>query len=83
MDDIRAPPLEHEEQLDAQRGRQRTRKAIEGDFQRKRKAKGKAPTKDVEYMDDVALKDAETTILRHFEYNRVDDIASHIDAAID
>ena len=46
-------------------------------------ARGKASAEDVEHIDDVALKDAETTILHHYQYNRVDDIASHIDAAID
>ena len=83
MDDVYAPLLEYKEELELQHQRRKTKKAIEGDYQRKRKAKWKAPAEDVEHMDDVVLKDAETTILHHYQYNRVDDIASHIDATID
>ena len=50
---------------------------------RKRKKKGKAPAEDDETIDDITLKEVELTIKRHFHYQRVDDIASHIDAAID
>jgi len=79
-DNVHMSPSSHEE---PQRQRRRSRKAMEGDHQHKRKTKMKAPIEYIENMDGLALIDAERTILRHYQYKRVDDISNHIDAAID
>jgi len=51
--------------------------------QRKRKKKGKAPAQNDESMDDQTLKEGELTIKHHFNYQKVDNIPSHINSAID
>ena len=73
----------HEEDLEPAPLRRSKRKTSEENSKRKKKKKGKAPIEDVESTDDLTLKDAKLTVLQHFEYQRVDDIYSHIDAAID
>lgn len=80
--DLVVTPIIDEEELESQPQRQIRRKRMEREEQQQSKIKGKGLALDDESMDDVAFKDAELTVKRHYNYNRMDDIHSHIDEAI-